>query len=894
MATATQTLKIVLGIDSTQFDEGAEKAFRKTALELNAVREAIDVFAAPLQGFSDDMLYLAQSFETSLANVSTIMGDNVGMMQQYREAILKMSTEIPQSATELSDALYQAISAGVDAGHAIEFVGIAGKTAVAGMTDTYTSVDALMRVINAYNLSATQAGEVSDAMFRTVQDGVITFEQLSSNMGMVAPVANAAGVSMKEMMAAIATVSGKIGPAETMTALAGAITELNTPASGASKALQRLGYDNLQTALKTKSLQEIMVQLAKTQNINAIFGREAARAVLAIGNSSEKAIQHLKNQELATGATESAYKKMAATHENASKLMQNNIDAVKINMQEQWMPVITKGKLLLADFFGVVAHMSPVAQTAAGGFVMLATNASKLTSTIASTGAAYRAVEPAFKAINDRMTSLIQSSPKLAANQKNLTGAMKTAAIAAGVALVAYEAINYALSKWEEKSERINKNAQNTQENYESEVALINQANRELIKTGTITDNTYKKLKETGLSIRDDVESFDSNTIASLRKQTAARKSGLDRQAKMISDAHAAEEKQTAKIEDKKKKRSDAERKREQEINELRKLLDEWRGKAVSDALKGTLAAYDAESEKIAETYAQRIEAAKAYGFSQQDIAQLAAQRDKELENNQLARHKEELSQFGEKNKESEEYFQRQKDLEAEFYKYQLSLLDENDKAREALELDHQARLTAIDEEQTKLRNEKQKELDEAAAKDLEERRAQELENFKFTYEQYSDIAQNFFQNVGKGDKEAIRGNLKELLQQTLDYVEAKFILGKGMTLVEALFSGGTSLIRDIPTLIAAEGAINIARGAIASFDSGGVPNSDGLAMVHRSDVIINPGMETPAMQSLVTNLANELQKRPLNVSVNIDGKRLVRDTVVPELDAISRQYSRG
>ena len=894
MATATQALKIVLGIDSTQFDEGTEKAFRKTALELNAIREAIDVFAAPLQGFSADMLALSDAFETSLANVSTIMGDNIGMMQQYKEAILKMSTEIPQSATELSDALYQAISSGVDAGHAIEFVGVAGKTAVAGMTSTYTSVDALMRVINAYNLSASQAGEVSDAMFRTVQDGVITFEQLSAGIGMVAPVANAAGVSMKEMMGAIATVSGKIGAAETMTALSAAITELSTPASSASKALQRLGYDNLQTALKTKSLQEIMVELAKTQNINAIFGRQAARAVLAIGNSSEKAIQHLKNQELAAGATESAFTKMANTHENATKLMQNNIDAVKINMQEHWMPAIIKGKMLLADFFGILAHMSPVAQTAAGGFVMLATNASKLTSTIASTGAAYRAVEPVFKAVNERWTAMAQSSPKLAANQKSLAGAMKTAAIAAGVALVAYEAINFALAKWEEKSDRINKNAQNTQENYENEVALINQANRELLAKGEITKSTYKKLKETGLAIRDDIDAFDSNAIDSLRKQVAARKAGLDRQAQMLADSQAAEEKQVAQVENKKKKRSDAERKREQEIAELRKLLDEWRGKALGEALKGTMAAYDAESAKIKETYAQRIEAAKAYGFTQQEIAQLEMQRDKELENNALERQKEEISRIDGKGKETAEYFQHRKDLEDEFYKYQLSLFEENDKARETLKLDHEKRLTDIEAEQIKLREEKQKELDEAATKEREERRAKELENFKFTYEQYSTIAQNFFQNVGKGDKEAIRGNLKELLQQTLDYVEARFILGKGMTLIEALFSGGTSLIRDIPTLIAAEGALNIARGAIASFDSGGVPNRDGLAVVHRNDVIINPDMTTPAMQSLVTNLAAELQKRPLNVSVNIDGRRLVRDTVVPELDALNKQYSRA
>ncbi|NLN01261.1 MAG: phage tail tape measure protein [Lentisphaerae bacterium] len=69
------------------------------------------------------------------------------------------------------------------------------------------AVDGLTSVLNAFQMSAGQAGHVADVMFQTVKRGKLTFPDLAANIGKVAPMARAAGMSMEDMMAAIASMT---------------------------------------------------------------------------------------------------------------------------------------------------------------------------------------------------------------------------------------------------------------------------------------------------------------------------------------------------------------------------------------------------------------------------------------------------------------------------------------------------------------------------------------------------------------------------------------------------------------------------------------------------------------------------------------------------------------
>ena len=105
------------------------------------------------------------------------------------------SPALGQDATNSAKAAYDALSSGIEAGKAVEFLGVAGKAATAGLTTMDSAGKALTVTLNSFNLSADQATAVSDAMFAAANVGVTTFDELAGSFGGVASIASASSAS---------------------------------------------------------------------------------------------------------------------------------------------------------------------------------------------------------------------------------------------------------------------------------------------------------------------------------------------------------------------------------------------------------------------------------------------------------------------------------------------------------------------------------------------------------------------------------------------------------------------------------------------------------------------------------------------------------------------------
>lgn len=114
-------------------------------------------------------------------------------------------------------ALYQSLSAGVPEDNVFEFLEVAQKAAVGGVTDLETAVDGISSVVNAYGSDILSAQEASDIMFTTVKLGKTNFEELSSSLFNVIPNAAAAGVGFEEIGAAMATLTAQGTPTSVAT-----------------------------------------------------------------------------------------------------------------------------------------------------------------------------------------------------------------------------------------------------------------------------------------------------------------------------------------------------------------------------------------------------------------------------------------------------------------------------------------------------------------------------------------------------------------------------------------------------------------------------------------------------------------------------------------------------
>ena len=97
----------------------------------------------PLVGAGAVITNLAMDYETSLAKVSTIADTSSVSLGTLSKGIMDLSNNTGIAATDLNEALYQSISAGVDTASSVSFLGEATKLAKAGFADATSTVDVL-------------------------------------------------------------------------------------------------------------------------------------------------------------------------------------------------------------------------------------------------------------------------------------------------------------------------------------------------------------------------------------------------------------------------------------------------------------------------------------------------------------------------------------------------------------------------------------------------------------------------------------------------------------------------------------------------------------------------------------------------------------------------------
>jgi TP901 family phage tail tape measure protein len=266
-----------------------------------------------------------KNLDTGMRNVNTIIKVGKDELNAYKSQILNLRRETGQTTKELTDGFYELVSAGVKAGDSMKFLGVATKTAVAGLTTTDTAVDGLTTVINAWGLSSDDAGKIADIMFKSVEIGKTTFEEIASSISMVAPLASAVGVSFEEVAGAIANMTAQGTPTSVaMTQIAAAITGLN----------RNLG-DGWS---KTMTLQEAMQEMFRrtkgsaTELEKALGRKEGVLAVLAnAGANAEKAGEALEEMGRAGGSTMSAFKEQTKSLEFKTKTLTAAFDTLAVS-----------------------------------------------------------------------------------------------------------------------------------------------------------------------------------------------------------------------------------------------------------------------------------------------------------------------------------------------------------------------------------------------------------------------------------------------------------------------------------------------------------------------------------------------------------------------------------
>lgn len=321
--------------------QNAEKQFKKmdkTAFAVNASFVAMGAVA--IKAFADGTEQ-AVKFQKQMSNVATLLdGDVNKRIGELGKDVLKVSNRTGVATADLTDGLYQVISAFGDSAEATKQLEIASKAAKAGNATTTDSINMLSAVTKGYGDTSAEAQQkAADLAFETVKLGQTSFPELAASMGKVIPLAATMGVKQEELFGAMATLTGVTGStAEVTTQLRGAVQGFLQPTKDMCEVMKALGYENGQQMIEANGLQKSldMLKTAVGGNEIAFAGLfssvEAKNAVLALtGAQSENLTEKTKAMYQATGAADEAFKQQT-----------NNIEDLRAMVDNLWSNSLTQ------------------------------------------------------------------------------------------------------------------------------------------------------------------------------------------------------------------------------------------------------------------------------------------------------------------------------------------------------------------------------------------------------------------------------------------------------------------------------------------------------------------------------------------------------------------------
>lgn len=320
-------------------DELQQMAAR--SITLGNITTAIGQVNDAFQG----LISTQQSFDASMRAVNTMAGKSEKEFQDLKASVADLGKEIPKTREELSDGLYQVISNGVPEDNWISFLNKSARASVGGIADLGQTVTVTSTIIKNYGMEWEAAGDIQDKIQMTAKNGVTSFEQLAQALPRVSGNAATLGVSIDELMASFATLTGVSGnTAEVSTQLAAIFTALIKPSSEAATMAQQMGIQFDAAAIKAAGgMRNFLTQLNQDveqyaaahgmleQEIYAkLFGSaEALRALIPLnGELADKFGENIDAMANSAGTIDDAFDQMASTGDSATQMLKNQIAAL--------------------------------------------------------------------------------------------------------------------------------------------------------------------------------------------------------------------------------------------------------------------------------------------------------------------------------------------------------------------------------------------------------------------------------------------------------------------------------------------------------------------------------------------------------------------------------------
>lgn len=275
-----------------------------------------------------------------ISKVNTMYDQTAASQKKMMQDSINMFRMLPTDFQNITQGMYDSISAGADPKYAAILSRKFGMGAVAGITDIPVVTQAAMGTMNAFGKEVKDLDHILDVQFQTVKYGIVEYGQLASSLGTgVLKSAEGAGASIEELYAAIAQITKNAIPANIATTSLVQLFNKFTDTK-AIKEFKNFGVEIQDAEKHTRPMVEILKDLnfqfdrrkmtgeQRKGYLKELLGSdEAARAIQPLLGDLKSFESIIKNMEGSSGAMMDAFDDRLNNFSTQMKLIWNSFKA---------------------------------------------------------------------------------------------------------------------------------------------------------------------------------------------------------------------------------------------------------------------------------------------------------------------------------------------------------------------------------------------------------------------------------------------------------------------------------------------------------------------------------------------------------------------------------------
>lgn len=375
----------------------------KRFLEMRLAYEAFNQLRSAIQGGISDAIKL----EEQIAKIKTLTQDT-SSIEKWSDSIHKISGKSGLGELDVAASYYEALSnqIGNTVAEIETFTEASIKFGKVTGANAMQSNQLLSSVINAYGFSVTDTERISAQLFKAIDLGRVSVDELANSFGRTAVPAALLGVKMEELLGGISqlTIQG-VKTADAQTQMLNLMNKLIKPTDEMTVFLNKLGFSSGEQAVKVLGFTNVLAELRKEYERGGLaqLGKElndirGFRGAIGILGDFTNYIDYVK--KIKDGEEEYARASKIVFDNNATNI-QRNIEKIKNSFTTMGQKFI-QGILDITQVFGgrsgglanVVNGLTESVIALAAGFSVLGLAASRTAVTGAFAGLAAFAVTP--------------------------------------------------------------------------------------------------------------------------------------------------------------------------------------------------------------------------------------------------------------------------------------------------------------------------------------------------------------------------------------------------------------------------------------------------------------------------------------------------------------------